>query len=221
MLTGEEPMHGQAEKMESAQRNRVIVYTGKVTLWQGANRIQGDQVTIDREKRVLTAKGNVVSHLWEKPKEDKPGGKAKAPPAGPPVLTIVRAANLVYSDQDRLAHYTGGVRLTRPGLDVKSRELRAWLAASGSDSSLERAEADGQVEILETSGKNRSRTGTGEHADYRVSDQKIILRGGEPLLVDSVKGRTRGSELTYFANDDRLLVNGVPERPATSVIRKR
>ena len=50
------------------------------------------------------------------------------------------------------------------------------MAASGSESSLERAQADGQVQILQAD-KGRSRTGTGEHADYWVADQKIVLRG--------------------------------------------
>ena len=29
-------------------------------------------------------------------------------------------------------------------------------------------------------------------------------------MVDSQQGDTTGEELTYFANDDRLLVNGQP-----------
>ena len=49
---------------------------------------------------------------------------------------------------------------------------------------------------------------------------EIILRGGEPLLMDSKRGgRTRGEELTYFANDDRLLVNGSNAQPANSTIK--
>ena len=40
-------------------------------------------------------------------------------------------------------------------------------------------------------------------------------------LVDSLKGNTRGVELTYFTSDDRLLVNGAPEKPATSRLRKK
>lgn len=230
MLSGDEPLQAQAQKMDSTKRNRVIHYAGGVVMWQGANRITGDVVDIDREKRTLVAAGNVVSSLWEQPKSNEPApkdGKAPAKKAAAqkstnaaPILTVVRAPNLVYTEENRLAYYTGGVHLTRPGLDVKSRELRAWLSESGSDSSLDKAFADGQVVIVQTA-PDRTRNGTGEHGEYYTADQKIVLRGGEPQLIDSQRGRTQGRELTYFANDDRLLVNGVADRPASSVIHKK
>ena len=97
--------------------------------------------------------------------------------------------------------------------------MRSFLSEAGSGNSLEKAYADGKVE-LQQSAPGRTRTGTSEHAEYFVSDEKIILRGGSPLLVDSLKGNTHGDELTYFSGDDRLLVNGAPERPATSRLRR-
>jgi len=136
------------------------------------------------------------------------------------VFTTVNSAAMIYTDSDRLAYYTGGALLTRPNLRVKSLELRSYLSEAGSDNSLEKSYADGKVEILQ-SAPGRTRTGTGEHAEYFVSEDKVILRGGGPLLVDSLKGNTRGVELTYFTSDDRLLVNGAPEKPATSRLRKK
>jgi lipopolysaccharide export system protein LptA len=140
--------------------------------------------------------------------------------AAPSVLTVVKARRMVYTEQDHLAHYTGGVQLARPGLDLKAAELKTWLAEPGSESRLERAFADGSVQIVQTS-PARTRTGTGQHAEYYTEDQKIILRGGQPVVVDSRDGSTQGVQLTYFANDDRLLVNGAPDRPATSRTRRK
>jgi hypothetical protein len=40
-------------------------------------------------------------------------------------------------------------------------------------------------------------------------------------LQDSLRGVTRGKQLIYFADDDRLLVNGVPAQPAVSKIRRK
>ena len=135
-------------------------------------------------------------------------------------FTIVKSTGLVYTEADRLAYYTGGVLLTQPSLRVKSSELRAFLAESGAESSLDKAFADGAVEIVQTA-SGRTRTGVSEHAEYYVPNEKIILRGGSPLLTDSLKGNTRGRELTYFTGDDRLLVNGKPERPATSRLHRK
>jgi lipopolysaccharide export system protein LptA len=135
---------------------------------------------------------------------------------------VVHAAHLVYTDENRLAVYTGGVLLNRPGLQVKGKELRAFLAESGADSRLEKAFADGAVEIVETApDRTRTRTGTGEHAEYSTDVQKVVLRGGRPKLVDSVKGSMQGDELTYFANDGRLLGSGSPQQPTNSRIRRK
>ena len=213
MLSGDEPVEAQAATMMSSNRNRSIHYEGNVTLWQGANRLQAAVVDVDREKQTLAADRNVVSNLWEQPKDDQKKTAA-------PVPVVVHAAHLVYTDSDRLAHYTGNVRLDRPGLQVKARELRAFLADSSAESRLEKAIAEGAVEIVQTI-PGRTRTGTSEHAEYFPGEEKVILREGRPHLVDSLKGETSGNELTYFANDDRLLVSGSADQPAKSQIRRK
>jgi lipopolysaccharide export system protein LptA len=223
MLSGDEPMQATAAKMDSRNRNRSIRYEGGVQLWQGANRIQADTVNIDREKRSLVADGHVVSSLWESNKAQD----TKAPKkTGPPVLTETRAAHMVYTEEDRLTHYSGGVVLDRPDMQVKAKDLRAYLAESGSDSSLEKAFADGSVEIFSRS-KDRTRTGTGEHAEYYPSEQKVILRGPwvkmvEQPFITPKPTISEGTEFTWWANDDRLVVTGAPDKPAdTHIIRKK
>jgi lipopolysaccharide export system protein LptA len=133
---------------------------------------------------------------------------------------VVHAAHLVYTDQNRLASYSGGVLLTRPGLQVKSRELNAYLADSSADSRLQKAFAEGSVEIMQTS-PDRTRTGAAEHGEYYPDEQKVVLRGGQPHLVDTLKGDTRGDELTYFANDDRVVASGSGGQPAKSRIHRK
>jgi lipopolysaccharide export system protein LptA len=222
MLSGDQPVEAQARKMDSSNHNRAIHYEGGVTMRQGANRIQAGVIDVNREKRTLVADGNVVTNLWEDP-HPRPAEAAGTPP-GPrplaPVLTAVHAQHLVYTEENRLAVYTGGVLLRRPGLQVKSQELRAFLAESGADSRLEKAFADGAVAIVETA-PDRTRTGTGEHAEYYTDAQKVTLRGGRPKLVDSLKGSMQGDELTYFANDGRLLGSGSSEQPVNSRIRRK
>jgi lipopolysaccharide export system protein LptA len=215
LLSGDDPIQATAQRMVSTNHNAFIVYEGKADMWQGASRIRAERIEIDREARRLVAARAVQTQLLEKEKKDSP-----AKPSAPSVFTIVNSSGLVYTESDRLAYYTGGVLLTRPNLRVKSLELRSYLTEAGSDNSLEKAYADGKVEIHQSS-PARTRTGTSEHAEYFVSDEKVILRGGSPILADSLKGTTRGAELTYFTGDDRLLVNGAPERPATSRLRRK
>ena len=214
LLSGDDPLHAQARKMVSSDRNRKVHYEGAVTLWQGANKIQGDVVDLDRTKRTLVADGNVITNLWEQPKDDAQK-KAAAP-----LLTEVRAARMIYTEENRRAYYTGGVALDRQGLQVNSRELQAFLSENGGDSRLEKALADGNVRILQTS-RERTRTGTGEHGEYYTGDQKIVLTGGTPKMTDSKGTMITGDSLTYFANDDRLLVNGSAAQPASSRVESK
>ena len=214
MLSGDEPLQAQARKMESTNRNRKVHYEGGVNLWQGANRIQANVVDVDREKQLLVADGSVVTSLWDEPKDEDTKKSSK------PVLTVTRAAHLDYTDQNRLAVYTGGVILNRPDMRVKSSELRAFLADQDADSRLQKAFAEGTVEIVQTS-TGRTRTGTSEHAEYYPDEQKIILREGQPQLVDSLHGTTHGRQLTYFANDDRLRVDGAADQPAKSQYHRK
>jgi lipopolysaccharide export system protein LptA len=225
MLSGDEPVESQARRMVSTNRNRRVHFEGNVNLWQGADRILADVVDVDREKQTLSADGAVSTNLWEKPKESEAAeASGGASPAKNPVQTLVRAPHLVYTDADRLAVYTGGTVMNRTGMQVKSRELRAYLAQEGADSRLVKAFADGAVEIVQIAA-DRKRTGKAEHCEYYTENQKVVLRGGDPEFVDTLngnpKGSTRGVELTYFANDDRLQVIGSPDQPVKSRIRRR
>jgi len=228
MLSGSEPLQAQARRMESRRtdasgRSRTLHYEGNVLMWQGANRIQADTIDHDRDKRTLVADGHVITSLWEQPKDNS---QKKKP--GPAVLTVVHAGHLMYTEADRLAVYSGGATMERPGMRVKCRELRAYLADSGADSRLEKAMADGAVEIVHTE-PDRVRTGTGDHGEFYTQKQdqkqKVILRGARAKLVDTFNGKTdtsEGSELTYYPNDGSLLVNGSPNQPVeTQIVRKR
>ena len=129
---------------------------------------------------------------------------------------------MIYTDEDRVAHYTGGVALTRPDLTVSSSELRATLAPKDAttDSRIEKAVADGKVQIDQIT-PLRNRKGLSEHAEYYTADQRIFLSGGDAQLLDSKRGNTRGRELTYFADDDRLLVSGDAGKPVSSRLHRK
>lgn len=224
LLAEDEPMHAKAKKMTSTDNHLLVRYEGNAMAWQSANRLQADVIEIDRDNNILKAHGHVVSQLLDKAKDEAPADE-KAPkkpkdPTATPIFTIVKAPELIYNDDDRLAYYKGGVLLDRPGMKVKSQELKAFLRDDSDDSSLDHAFADGKVEIVQTA-LDRTRTGTSEHAEYYVDDAKVILETGHPQLVDSKKGSTKGKKLTWFSNDDRLLVDGAEGAPAQSKLRRK
>jgi lipopolysaccharide export system protein LptA len=109
--------------------------------------------------------------------------------------------------------------MKRAGLDVAASELRGVFGLKDGATVLETAFADGNVRILQPA-PDRTRRGTAEHAEYAVSEAKVVLSGGAPEFIDSLRGSTRGRVLTWFADSDRLLVEGGENRPAVSRIRK-
>jgi lipopolysaccharide export system protein LptA len=223
MLSNAEVMQGRSQRMTSSENNQKLHYEGNAVVWQGANRVEADRVDIDRTRHAFEAHGKVNSQFVDKAKENDKGKDKtieKSTKTASPVFTVVRAADLVYDEQTRVANYQGGAALTRPGLNVTGKEIQAYLKDSDSDSSLDKAFANGTVKIVSVSEK-RTRTGTAEHGEYYADEQKVILNTGDPILIDSVTGQTKGRELTWWANNDRLLVNGVESHPADSLLRKK
>jgi lipopolysaccharide export system protein LptA len=214
MLSGDEPVQAKAARMTSTDRNQQIRYEGDALMWQGSNRLQANRIDIDRKNSRLRAEGAVVSQLLDKAETQKQKKGS--------IFTVVRAPRMEYLDKERLAHYTGGVVLTRGTMVVNANELRAFLKEDEKDggSSLDHAIADGSVKIVDTT-PLRTRTGTSEHAEYYVTDAKITLQGGQPQMMDSIKGTTRGRQLTYFSNSDKLIVQGIEGQPVESRILKK
>jgi len=248
MLDEDKPLHARAKRMVSRDNHLDIRYEGDAVLWQGADRLEADTVEIDRDNDLLKAHGHVMSQLQDKvknddPKDDPPQGKAVKtsgkpalkPKADPPpqtdagqaetkgrlhVFTIVKAPDLNYNDDTRLAHYTGGVTLERDNMSVHAQEVHAFLRNNSNDSSLDHAVADGHVTVHETAA-DRTRDGWSEHAEYYVDQDKVILEGGDPHFTDSTKGSTRGDKLTWYSKDDRFEVQGKPQEPVKSLLHKK
>jgi LPS export ABC transporter protein LptC len=208
MLDKDEPTQGTADRVTSADHNHLIHYAGNAVVWQSTSRIQADVIDIDRDKKTILADGKVQTEVEDKMQ---------------PVFTEVKAQHMVYTDSDRLANYTGGVDFRRPALTVKSTALKAWLNEqdSDADSRLNHAFGEGSVEIVQLTA-DRKRIGNGEHAEYYTAGGKIVLtdpKGAQ--LNDSKRGNTKGAKLTYYTDDDRLLVDGVPNQQVKSRLHKK
>jgi lipopolysaccharide export system protein LptA len=239
MLDQDKPLHARADKMLSKNNNLYIRYEGNAVLWQGADRVEAEVVEIDRDNDALKAHGHVLSQLQDKVKDadtptdgksaGKPDGKTNAKADSAPkdatkarlhVFTVVRAPELDYNDETRLAHYSGGVTLERDNMVVKSQDVHAYLRNNSNDSSLDHAIADGHVEVHQLA-SDRTRDASSEHAEYYVDEDKVILEGGDPRFVDSAKGTTRSSKLIWYSKQNRLDENGSAQEPVKSLLHKK
>jgi lipopolysaccharide export system protein LptA len=235
MLDDSKAMQAQADQMQTRDNNTVVHYAGHVVMWQGANRISADRIDIDRDTQSLHASGNVVSELVDNKSNqsttDSNDGEAAANDGtgavavDPPVFTIIRAPELNYHDDKRIAVYTGGVKLTREKMTVVADQLQAFLTPKTKDnsdqSSLDHAVASGKVRVSQSVEEGRTRVGTAEHCEYYTKDSKVVLNGGAPQVIDTYKGITKGTRLTYFSDEDHLIVEGEKKQLAYTKMKKK
>lgn len=218
MLDKTKSMQAKADTMTTRESNALIHYEGHAVLWQGANKTLGDAIDINRNESTLHAAGNVISELLDKDSD----AKSEEQGDGRPQFTTVYAPDMLYRDDKRIADYTGGVKMirnkARTRMTITSKELLAFLTpktdGNGDDSSLDHAFATGNVTIFSQLPANRTRTSTADRCEYWAKEGKVVLNGGSPQMVDSFKGITRGEQLTYFSDDDRLMVDGKDKRRA-------
>jgi lipopolysaccharide export system protein LptA len=85
---------------------------------------------------------------------------------------------------------------------------------------LKEAVARGNVRISEPNAGGGVRKGYGREAVYDPTAAVARLQGAPARVVDEAGNETRGPELTYRLNDDRLLVQGKEDDRAYSLRRR-
>jgi lipopolysaccharide export system protein LptA len=214
-LSGKSPVHAIADRMVSGARGAVTRYQSapggpRVRLWQDQDVIEARSVLIEREQQRMTAQGEVATVLSE-----RAGAPAQAAgqssQGGPPQPVFVTADSLLYTDNDQRAHYQGRVVLRRQESVMRSAALDVFLVPAEEvkpgQSRLERAIARGAVRIDESAARGVRRAAA-ETAEYVAAEDKMVLSGGEPYILDEQRGYTRGRQLTYYTRDDRIFVHG-------------
>lgn len=216
LVRASEPLRATAQRMTVTEQNRRVLFEGDAVLWQGEMRLRGQKVRIDRKEQRLEAEGAVVAEI-----PDERGG-AQGAAAGR--MSVVHAAALVYEGQKKQALFSGGVRLERPGMTVESAQLRAFFSEQAqpgrSETRLDRLEAEGSVVIREFA-RGRRRTGRGEHAEYFLAEERMVLSGGNPSVEDEQRGITRGAVITWFGRQDQMIVDNEGAGPAVSRVKQK
>jgi lipopolysaccharide export system protein LptA len=66
--------------------------------------------------------------------------------------------------------------------------------------------AKGKVKISQPNRRSFS-----DLAEYFRKEEKVVLTGGTPTIVDSERGSATGARLTIYMDDDRISVEGDSE----------
>lgn len=227
MLASGDPVHVTAKAMTAQRATGVALYTGGARLWQNANVVEAPSISFDRNTRSMTADGipdqRVMTVLVETDK------KGKITPVN------IRSDQLTYVDDQRKAHFTGGVVMKATDAILSSQEADAYLQprqqapprpagaappSKGSvvsePSQLEKVIAWDHVVVLQP-----TRRVLGEHLVYTAADGKYVVTGGAPSIFDAEKGISHGDSLTFYNRDDRVLIESKDSKSSPTVTQTR
>jgi lipopolysaccharide export system protein LptA len=245
LLASSSPIHVTAHTMTAHSNPGVALYSGNARLWQDANVIEAPSIQFEREHRFVVAQGTqdqpvsttlvqAAKPSLEKDGKDKAkdGNKGSRSAQSSPIAITGR--RLTYADEERKAHYEGGVLARGADFTASAKTVDAYLLphsqtplrgqTSGSQSlggispagpgQLDHLVAQGHVVIQQP-----ARRAEGETLTYGAAEDKFVLTGGSPSIFDAERGKTTGNSLTFFRRDDRVLVEGEASTPVVTQTR--
>jgi lipopolysaccharide export system protein LptA len=219
LLSSSSPIHVTAHSMMSHGASATALYSGDARLWQDANIVEAPAIDFDRDHRSVIAHGT-----------DTHGAKAQTVSTvliqtdntGKSTPIFITSQRLTYTDNQREAHFEGGVEAKGSDLTITSNQMTAFLEARGQSSAKQPVSA-GKLEKIVATDKvaitQPGRHGDGEQLVYTAADDKFVLSGGSPSIFDAEHGKITGVSLTFFRRDDRVLVEGNEASPALTQTR--
>lgn len=206
MLASSDPIHVTAKHMTAAKATGIAHYAGDVRLWQGPNVVEAPTIDFQREHRSMSAQGAPATPVKSVFVQKDSHGK-EAP-------VHVTSNRLNYVDEQRKARFESNVFLSSSDGTMKSDRLDLYLTpgdsakdnpSSGpSSSQIDHAIAEGNVFMQQP-----NRTAQGEKLVYTADDSKYVLTGTssvQPSLFDAERGTVHGDSVTFYSQDDRVLV---------------
>jgi lipopolysaccharide export system protein LptA len=220
LLASSDPIHVTSRSMTAHKSPAIALYSGDARLWQNANLVQAPSIEFDREHR------SVVAH--ESPSQRVATVMVESDKSGKTAPAVITSGTLTYQDDERKAHFEGGViaksqdaTITSSVMDVflKPRSESGQTGSTGAQAvagteKLDRIVATGQVVITQP-----ARRGTGDKLVYTADEDKYVLTGGPPSIFDAERGKITGVSLTFFRTDDRVLVEGNEAYPTVTHTR--
>jgi lipopolysaccharide transport protein LptA len=190
MLADDEPVNVTSNRLEYKGEGSPAVYTGAVTLWQGADTtIKADSIAIDEKTGNLIARGKAATSFLFEEADRKTGQKRRQSTTG-------TADTFAYDDNKRIATYTGNARMSGPQGDVTGEEIVLYLKPDVNE--LERAEATGANGAVTVRESNR--IAEGDHLVYTSADERYVMTGNPVKITQERNGNctlTIGSKATF------------------------
>jgi lipopolysaccharide export system protein LptA len=201
LLANSDPVHVTAKAMNALQSSGLAHYTGGSRLWQGSNIVEAPAIDFEQKTRTIVAQGDVKRPVssWFTQVDAK--GKSST--------MLVTAPKLNYSDNDRQAHYSGGVTAKSEDGVMTAGKADVFLNPAGAKTAMAGpSQLDHIIATTHVLVQQQERRAEGEKLVYQASTGTYVMTGGSPMLSDPVNGTVRGDSLTFYNRDDRVVVEG-------------
>ncbi|MBN1938974.1 MAG: hypothetical protein JW843_05285 [Candidatus Aminicenantes bacterium] len=195
-----EPVYMTAGEAMFDADGRVFRLSGTSRLWQGRNSLEAEEVEINEQSGDLTAKHNVRSVFFHRPKGKDKDERIEV--TGNRLDRLAKTNRIFYEQSCTLS--AGAVSLKCGRLILDPAEEAGKFKKIYADG--------GRVTILQ-----EEKRAEGDQAEYDLAEDVIVLTG-RTVLEDKGKGLNRGGKLTFHPADGRIFIEHQDaERPITII----
>jgi lipopolysaccharide transport protein LptA len=159
-------------------------FTGSVRAWQGNNTLLAQDLQIGSSGQTITARGDVRTVLYN-----------TTEPEGEPVKS--RSDRLDARRAEQTIELVDNVVVENEGRTLSGDRA---IFSFNSNQELEKIEAIGNLKLKEASA---GRTGSGERATYRVTEETMLLEGS-PAEITEPRGTIRGEKIVLDMKRNRV-----------------
>ncbi len=219
-IGGNGPTHVISTSALLDQAHGLAVFRGQARLWQGANSVSAPIIELTRNPESLKA--------YAEPAITNAVTTVMASTSGPQrqaTVFRVHSRQLIYTDADRKAIFTGAVTADDATGVVHSDQVDAYLlpAAPSAQTPAPQTQSSSRIDRIVATGhvvlQQPGRRGTGEKLLYTAQDGKFLLTGTfstPPHLYDQAHGDVSGEALIFNSQDDSVSVTGGQPRAVTN-----
>lgn len=196
------PVYVTATRSVIRDNGESVTFEGSARLWQRDNFISATSIEIQRSSKILVARGDVRTLLFEVPRQS--GSNLKASVSG-------SSGIFRYEDSSRVAVYQNKVDIRQGQERLQAEKVTIGL---GPDGQVRSFSAEGSVALSQP-----GRKATGNEVEYSLSDRKVILKGSPARVSESGRGAAEGGTLTYFLDDRKVVGEGKTETDSKGKVR--
>jgi lipopolysaccharide transport protein LptA len=199
----EEPAVFNSDMMIYNHNKHTVHYFGNVKGLFGGNILWADRALILQNEGKLTAEGNVKSILPQEPKEDSQNQGEK--------LEVI-SPYMFYDNEKGVIEYKKGVDMRQGTIKITAEEIDLYQTKG--ENSLDHAFARTDVEVI-----RGDMNAQGDTAAYNFKDKEMEVRGEEARFMQKGKMTHIGKILTFFLDNDKMILKADEDGRVKTVYR--